>query len=333
MGELYDRVAALNKPIADRWKTRTKEDTSRRLTASDIDFIAGPVFSPAHRITEDEGKALVALFEESLFAEGAGQRLRFYVERGRKAENLNMVPLTTDEELKHVHAALGNDVVGKILFKSPGTKITYAPFDYLGVRDLIGRKHITVRLSKAGGLSRAASTRGMYAAKGNTLDLFDEGVDPITRMLTVVHETTHVIQDWKDMRATIRAREADAFIAEAVAQHALRGELHLIDLDEVDSVIATAAHFVRKRNTDETNKAWLDAYWAVAKIMDKHYAFSTLTASWGAGESNPESRIFEEILSSVRTSEMLRESVQRSIKENAGYMKQIRAIDLTKYAR
>ena len=333
MGEIYDRAAAHNRAVADRWKTRTKEDTSRRLTASDIDFIAGPVFNPARRITEDEGKALVAVFEESLFTEEAGKRLTFYVERGRKAENLNMVPLTTEEELKHVHAALGNDVVGKILFKSPGTKITYAPFDYLGVRDLIGRKHITVRLSKTGGLSRTAGAHGTYASNGNTLNLYDEGVEPITRMLTVVHESTHVIQDWKDMRATIRAREADAFIAEAVAQHALRGELHLIDLDEDDMVIATAAHFVRKRNTDENNKAWLDAYEAVAKIMDRLYPFSTLTANWGTGESIRESPIFEEILSSVRTSEMLRESVQRSIKENAGYMKQVRAIDLAKYAR
>ena len=76
MGELYDRAAALNKPIADRWKMRTREDLIRRLTASDIDYIAGPVFNPAHKITEAEGKALIAIFEASLFADGTyGLRL------------------------------------------------------------------------------------------------------------------------------------------------------------------------------------------------------------------------------------------------------------------
>ena len=327
MGEIFDRAAALDRSIAERWKTRTREDTRRPLTSGDLDFIVGPSFSPARRITEAEGKAMVTIFQECTFAAGAFDRLVFYVERGRNADNLNMVTLTTDEELAHVYAALGHDVVGKILFKSPGTRLTYAPFDYIGVRDLIAQRHVTVRMSKLGGLARAAKAAGTYMSTRNHLNLYDEDVEPTVRLLNVVHECTHAVQDWKDMRATIRAREADAFIAAAVAEHALRGELHLIDLDEEDTTIARAAHFIRKGNADENNRAWLDAYEAVAKIMDKYYAYSTMQTNW-ASEGGREKTIFDAILSSAKTSEMLRESVYRSLEENARLMK---GINLSKY--
>ncbi|MFO1351000.1 MAG: hypothetical protein U1F68_10135 [Gammaproteobacteria bacterium] len=153
MGELYDRAAALDKAIADRWKKRTKENLQHKLGSDDVDFILGPVFKG--RITEKQGQALVEILADSRFTPTGLARIRRMVTKAKEADNLNLVPMVTEADLMPYLKALSQDVVSRILFKSPGTGITYAPFDYLLIRDLISTGRIPVFEARVGGLSRA----------------------------------------------------------------------------------------------------------------------------------------------------------------------------------
>ena len=44
------------------------------------------------------------------------------------------------------------------------------------------------------------------------------GMDPRKRRPTIVHEATHTIQDWEDVTSLAHHSEADAFIAQTVAE-------------------------------------------------------------------------------------------------------------------
>jgi hypothetical protein len=100
-----------------------------------------------------------------------------------KAFRLNMQPIVDEEQLQQIANLLGNGVVSRITFKSPGTNITYAPLDYIAVGQLI--------------------------------------VNRRKRRVAIVHEATHVIQDWEDVSSLAHQDEADAFIAESVAELSL----------------------------------------------------------------------------------------------------------------
>ena len=63
MGERYDEIAQLDKPLADRWRARTKEDAKYRLTEKDFDFIIGPTLEKP--ITEKQGAAIFQIMMAS----------------------------------------------------------------------------------------------------------------------------------------------------------------------------------------------------------------------------------------------------------------------------
>ena len=75
MGKLYDETAHEDKKIADRWKARTREDLSHRLSVSDIEYIIGPVFHGGAKITEKQGKTLILILEPSKLTIDAVKRL------------------------------------------------------------------------------------------------------------------------------------------------------------------------------------------------------------------------------------------------------------------
>ena len=79
-----------------------------------------------------------------------------------KALRLNLQPIVDEEQLKGIADLLGNGVVSRITFKSPGTNISYAPFDYIAVGQLIVNRDVKVFISHTGGLSTLADDVATY---------------------------------------------------------------------------------------------------------------------------------------------------------------------------
>jgi hypothetical protein len=322
MGELYDKVAASDRGIADRWKLRTREDKARRLVPADVDYIFGPVFAGRGKLKPAHGEATVALLEVVPMTREAIVRIRKYISDADYAGRFNLIPLTTEAELLHINRALSHDIVGKIIFKSPGTLISYMPTDYLAIRELIAQKRISVFEAKTGGMTFISLLKGYYKERTNELVLF-EFVDPVVRHGFIVHEMTHAIQDWKD--ASISSdlfAEADAFIAQAIAVHTMTGTY---STDANEKIHADAAKLVIENKAQPSSTEWQSAYSAVIEIVKKFYdAKGPRTYTEPINESEMYMRVF----SRLDVSEMLRESLKRSEEE---LRRSMRDIDLSKY--
>jgi hypothetical protein len=330
MGEIYDKAEFLDEGIAKRWKQRSREDLTRPLTVADVDFIVGPVFAPTAKVTEDQGKALIVIFEVAKVTPEGIKRLRFYVDRALDAEDrgrvpLNLVPVTDDAGLAPVYQALSNEVVSRIMFRSPGTGIAYAPFDYLGVRELVSSKRITVYQPKLGGLSRISMTDGVYMSKFDRLFVY-EFVNPLPRTLTIVHEATHAIQDWKDVDGKRRDIEADAYIADRVAELTVR-PIAMLDYD-TDDPILVAAQMVLGKQAGDGNKDWLKAYKKASDHVASVIKFPNIRTD-DAREPTKESEIFKQVMRSVELSQAMWSQMRAT---SAEYQRLLQGIDLAKYA-
>jgi len=237
--------------------------------------------------------------------------------------------LDTDAELAPIFEALGNDVVGRIIFKSPGTGITYAPFDYQAIRELISKKLIKVSEIRVARTSNALDYRGEYNPDRNTLRINQSRTtDPVQRKQTIVHEATHAIQDWKDVASLAHDEEADAEIAEALAHHAMRGVFPPASPSEPWApVVAAAAEFVVQRRADGRNQGWLDAYGKVVKEMaDLHKKDGVRSSKEKRGPRESEMYRWEALGAENRQAGW--EAVKRSADEMS---KSMRGIDLSKY--
>ena len=268
MGELFTVVARHDQRLAERWKARTGENIHRELQPEDIEFIIGPIFQGKLEITQQQGQAIIALLEPLRVSVPAVKRLRALVDGAESLNRWRLEPLVTDDELRPVYTALGQGVVSKIRFKSPGTGVTYAPFDYLAIANLMKEKKIAVYESKVGGLTLFASSRGYYTSTKNQL-VFHEFRNPDKRTALIVHEVTHAIQDWRDIRSRRRFTEADAFIAEAVVTRTQRGNSP--QSDQNTATVEAAAEKVMNGLVNERSEDWNDAYTAVVKLMAQFY--------------------------------------------------------------
>ena len=290
MGALYDSIAAFDRGIADRWKARTKENADHKLRAADIDAIVGPMMRTEKKITQKQANAIVT-FVKAAKIERADvapirQRLTYYVKLAEAALGLEREPLV-GADLLPIYAALSSAAVLKLNFKSPKTSITYAPIDYLTVRKLIEMKEIIcaeVRISELANLTRA---EGVYSTSFNILTLYS-GQTPIEREMTIVHEATHAIQDFRDAKGIATHFEADAFVAEAVVLRTLNRGAE--GDNDIESAALKAADIVLE-GTAQSTQAWRDAYDAVLKAVNGspgYSAKSRLMVDWGQDEKNRE---------------------------------------------
>jgi hypothetical protein len=295
MGELYNRAAALDKAIADRWKTRTNENFQRNLMPADVDFIVGPVFKG--RITERQGQALVAIFEVSRFTLAALARLQQIVTKAMNADNLNLVPMVTEADLLPYMKALSRDVVSQIMYNSPGTGITYTPYDYLVIRDLISTDRIPVFEARVGGLSKVQlGAAAVYNTTKERIVVYEHNAsDKLARAMTIVHEATHVIQDWRDLPSLIHHEETDAAIAESVVEQVLKGTVLGID----DDPVTVAAQYVIRKQTDKSNGAWLKAYKRAVEETAKSVKKPGLRGTVET-RGRRQNELYEQLLSAVK---------------------------------
>jgi len=274
MSQLFDDLVLLDRKIADRWKIRTRDNVRHVLSAADIDFIFADVIKSAHTtdITEKQGSAIIMLLNASLAANAAKSdaaldRIIHYVNIWKKAFRLNLQPIVGEENLQPMADFFRNGVVSRIIFKSPGTNISYAPFDYIAVGQLILNGDVKVYMSKTGGLSTLSDVSAGYFHEVNSLMLY--GMDPRDRRRDLVHEGTHVIQDWEDITSLSHHNEADAFIAQAVAELTLYHDVP--DTDDVSKTALAAAKMVIDKTAIDSNRDWQTAYKNVVTAVGHRY--------------------------------------------------------------
>jgi hypothetical protein len=86
MSQLFNDLAKLDRNIAHRWKTRTRDNERHILSARDIDFILADVIKAVRTTdtTEKQGTAIVLLINASIKADDvksalAVDRIAYYV--------------------------------------------------------------------------------------------------------------------------------------------------------------------------------------------------------------------------------------------------------------
>ena len=319
MSRLFDDLAALDKKIADRWKIRTRDNPKHILSTADIDFILADVIRSARTtdITEKQGLAIVMLLNASLAANAAKSgpaldRVAYYVNIWEKALRLNMQPIVDVEDLLPIALFLRNGVVSRVIFKSPGTKISYAPFDYIAVGQLILNRDVQVFMSKTGGLSALADVSGEYWHEANLFMIYN--MEARERRLNFVHEGTHIIQDWEDVSSFVHEREADAFIAQAVAELTLYPDAP--ETDDVSLKSLAAAKMVINKTAIDSNKDWQTAYKNVVIAVGhvyKQYGVRVNPVKKGEGAS--ERTKYREIVREITIANKIRDAILDKVGE------------------
>lgn len=283
MSALYDQVAALDQGIADRWKARTRDNAGHKLTPGDIDAIMSPMLKKSGlqrgttRITEKQAEAIVTLARTTNFDKGGLDRLKYWVQLAQDSFALDLTPLLTDDELRPIYRALA--IAASFSFASPGTKVNYAPHHYVGIAELAKQRKINVYQAQMSDLGVLTSIEGIYYSDRNILIVYDK---PGTARFTavVVHETTHAVQDWLDVKTQRRFSEADAYIAQAATMDTpmFSGDL--------SATAFRASRFILNRRALVSNKDWTDAYGKVVKAYEStHTDGGDLQTNKASGES------------------------------------------------
>ena len=108
-------------------------------------------------------------------------------------------------------------------------------------------------MSHTGGLSAFANDTATYISNLNYLMIY--GMDPRKRRVAIVHEATHVIQDWEDVASLTHHSEADAFIAESVAELVLYPNSRDPDDGDVEKKALAAAQMVIDKAAIDSSKS------------------------------------------------------------------------------
>ena len=302
MSQLFDDLTALDRKIAHRWKIRTRDNVRHVLSAADIDFILAEVIRSVHTtdITEGQGSAIIKMVNASLAAnaaksDAAVDRIIHYVNIWQKALHLNLQPMLGEEQLQSMADFFRNGAVSRIMFKSPGTKISYAPFDYIAVGQLILRGDVKVYMSRTGGLSSFSAVTAGYFEQANSLMLY--AMDPRGRRRDLVHEGTHVIQDWEDVTSLAHHNEADAFIAQSVAELTQYPDASDSDDGDVSKAAFAAAKMVIDKTAIDSSRDWQRAYENVVTAVGRRYKkYGQRENAVERGEGASERTKFEELL-------------------------------------
>jgi hypothetical protein len=160
-------LAKLDPRIARKWKELTKDDLTAVLDENGIVSILRDVLAfdrpRTHKTTKGQADAIVKLLDSARFAPGAKEFLLELVEEAVKfgyfARGAGR-KLDTPAKRADVTTALGHGYVGKIIFYSPGSKLSYTSILYEGVLDLIAQDRIKVFEVYAAGLNERCSRCG-----------------------------------------------------------------------------------------------------------------------------------------------------------------------------
>jgi hypothetical protein len=109
-------------------------------------------------------------------SDAALDRIIHYINIWEKAFRLNLQPMVEEEQLPSMADFSATAPSAGSYFKSPGTKISYAPFDYVAVGQFILNGDVKVYMSRTGGLSSFSAVTAGYFEQANSLVLY--AMDP-----------------------------------------------------------------------------------------------------------------------------------------------------------
>ena len=275
MSDLYKTVHAMDPGVAERWKRRTKDDPNHKLTTSDIDAIVGPLFDGNNKISENQGNAIVELLQKPRATKEAIERLKQYYVKARSQLRFETKILKGDA-LKPVYTALGHATVAKIIFKSPGTNISYSPGDYWAVADFIRDELITVIEIRIGNLRKLSDEVAFFASGVDLLYVYN-GRTPQEQTLSIIHEATHAIQGKRSSGLQVQFLEADAFLAQAIAALTLNSGKPLTDTGHILAAAQIEASWVYwpHQMTDKNKAHWQEQYGKIVEAVAEVYPNAT----------------------------------------------------------
>ncbi|WP_375790887.1 hypothetical protein ACE102_33770 [Bradyrhizobium sp. vgs-9] len=284
--KFYDELKYNDEALAKRWKDATGGTLSKIITEKALDDIVFPIVSAKEGITGKQGKALSMLFRSKLSKQAradlqAWARITYKNDLFFKSSARALVKA---EDLKLFNAALGMGNVSKINFTSPKTHLEYTPDLYGAIKQLVKARKIDVFAVDAGLLS---SLGGHYRSDINRLILY-EGFAPDMAMMHAVHESTHAIQDWRNLSCDENNFiEADAYIAGAVA--ALSVNKNFVGL-EYEKALENAANLVMDGQATRMSKDWSKAYDGVLKAVNADPTYSGLVGTRYDGSDQEKSK-------------------------------------------
>jgi hypothetical protein len=279
---LYNEIAALDAGIANRWKTLSKDNPNYKMTASDIDVIVGPLVGPKVIFTEKQAEAIVKLFQGPGVTREALNELTVYVQKAEKSLGFEAKPLKGND-LKFVYSSLKSPGIHRISFTSPGTTNKYMPNDYLTIADLIALDTIAVFEFQASDLYKVAIDSAYYLTNKDAIFIFHRP-QGASLTLTVIHETTHAILNFRGVGAQRRFIEADAYLAGAMAATVYNEKSAYFE-GEISSAAFYAARWALLMNDPSKNDN--------PKAVSRHFEKSYGELADAVDRSYPDSKQFE----------------------------------------
>jgi hypothetical protein len=269
----YAELDGLDRGIADTVRAVTKGDPNALIDKKGIGRIVDKILDDG-KITENEATALTQIVLEGNLSDAArnylGVKLAISIEDGALLRGGKL--LVGETALADVYAALRMGIVGNINFTSPGTNLTYTPIYYAAIAELIRKGEIRVYEVKSGGLIKllGMDEGASYNSDFNRLVLYTETLTfVVTKMMTIVHECTHAIQDWRDVvGVTNKYTEADAYVAGAVAARSLSNAV-LSGTGKYQTAANKAAPLVVKGTANLNNQEWKTVYGDLVKDVER----------------------------------------------------------------
>jgi len=265
---LFDEILRLDAPFARYYQYRLKRSRSGKLTKEDAKELFEGGLMDGNAITANEVKALQLLIVRDQFDRPALRYLNKKAEEhetGMALINGGVAKALQGGELAEFHLALS--MASNVKFTNPTTMASYNPCMYFVIKDLVRQDKIRVYQFPRG------NVYGVYYSNSNSLILYADA-DRNERTDTIVHETTHAIQDWRDQNMDADQAEADAYIAGAVAYRKVNGSPRPKKDDDTMSVayhVAAPLVLAGKAN-NARDTAWKEAH---QKVVDTIMEFHT----------------------------------------------------------
>jgi hypothetical protein len=306
--EFYRALSALDRDFADRWKKASGGKLKTWLGPKAIEAMLFPMFK-TNKITASQAQALSLLWLWTFERMNKQARADFWTYIAIAYDNDwffagSGKQLTTDDELRNFWTATSMASVGKINFVSPKTGLAYKPDLYLAVRLMVVKGMIKVYEVDAAAL---AARGGVYRSDIDRLVLY-KGLDPALALSIIVHETTHTIQDWRDVVSTHKFTEADAYVAQAVSQMST-GKQYFLEYPALEK----AGRLVLAGKGVPGNAEWDDkdsgAYAAVVRAVEADPLYAdTKNLPWkpsDAEKGKDEAKALSKLLQDIKQAEAL----------------------------
>jgi hypothetical protein len=275
--KIYEYLEAFDKDLAATFEKLTKGDPTKKLGKADAQQLMDVLLKDG-KITADEGVAMDKLIYDAKFDDDALGLMALKLQEAIKLHDaflnaaIKIPPNST--MIDPLVNMLGIANTGKIEFTSPGSKLAYNTNQYLTIKSMVYDGDIPLYQAAVGSFRNNPLINfklgGTYTSDTNKLIYYD-AYDQIENAITLVHETTHAIQDWLDVTSTVRFFEADAYIAGAVTAVALKQKRSYFPKASpyIPAFDKAAPLVVKGKAKDPNDKTWTAAYKLVTDAVAK----------------------------------------------------------------